>query len=175
MAIREEATDMATFRPDQENSVYIGQGSEMTGELRARDIIVIDGAFEGELVCNHLIVGPNGRVKGKVNASSADIAGQVSAEIVAKQLMTVRATGRVEGQWDCGAIEVARGAVLNGSANVAESTAAQRGEAPVERAPELTFVDEEAYEKPAAPAVSPLSGVRRLTKLNLRTPRRSIG
>ena len=126
--IREKGNAMATFRPDQENSVYIGQGVELTGEIRARDVIVVDGAYDGEIVCNHLIVGPTGSVKGKITATSAEISGHVSAEIATKQLMAVRSTGRVEGSWDCGAIEVARGAVLNGSANVAESTPAQRAE-----------------------------------------------
>lgn len=162
---------MATFRPDQENSVYVGQGVELTGEIRARDIIVIDGAFDGEIVCNHLIVGPAGTVKGKVAALSAEISGQLSAQITTKQLMSVRSTGRVEGSWDCGSIEVARGAVLNGSANVAESAPAQRHEAPA-RIAEPAFVEEEPAEIEAIPR---LNNSSRLTKLNLRLPRRSVG
>ena len=106
--------------------------------LQNDDVIVIDGAYDGEIVCNHLIVGPTGTVKGKITASSAEISGHVSAEITTKQLMAVRSTGRVEGSWDCGAIEVARGAVLNGAANVAESTPAQRAEAPLRLRPGAT-------------------------------------
>ncbi|WP_363350843.1 polymer-forming cytoskeletal protein [Methylocystis echinoides] len=166
---------MATFRPDQENSVYIGQGAQLTGELRADDIIVVDGAFDGEIFCNHLIVGPTGVVKGKIIVSSAEISGQVSAEITAKQLMSVRATGRVEGSWDCGAIEVARGAVLNGSANVAETTGAKPREVPAPRRIEPPMIEEEHDERDAVAAIAAPLGARRLTKLNLRVPRRSVG
>ncbi len=167
---------MPTFRPDQENSVYIGQGAELTGELRAQDIIVIDGAFDGEISCNHLVVGQTGVVKGKIIVSSAEVAGQVSAEITARQLISVRATGRVEGSWDCGAIEVARGAVLNGSANVAETTGVpQRREVPAPRRIEPALIEEEAEEPVAVAAISAPLGPRRLTKLNLRVPRRSVG
>ncbi len=162
---------MATFRPDQENSVYVGQGVEITGEIRARDVIVIDGVYDGEIVCNHLIVGPTGTVKGKITATSAEISGHVGAEITTKQLMSVRSTGRVEGSWDCGAIEVARGAVLNGSANVAESTPTQRAEA-TPRLPELAYSEAEEEEEAAVPAIT---GPRRLTRLALRSPRRSAG
>jgi cytoskeletal protein CcmA (bactofilin family) len=162
---------MTSFRPDQENSVYIGQGVELAGEIRARDVIVIDGAFDGDIVCNHLIVGQSGTVKGKVSASSAEISGHVSAEITTKQLMSVRGTGRVEGSWDCGAIEVARGAVLNGSANVAESAPAPRNEAPL-RLPEPSYAraEEEEEMEEAVPAIG---GPRRLTRLALRSPRRA--
>ncbi|WP_442755037.1 bactofilin family protein [Methylocystis sp. JAN1] len=169
---------MATFRPDEENAVYIGHGAEMTGAIRARDSIVIDGTFDGEISCNHLLVGPSGVVKGRVNVSSADIAGQVSAEIVTKHLLSVRATGRVEGKWDCGTIEVARGAVLNGAAHVAQSAGAARRE-PVAEAHsiiETDYVEEEEYEAPAPALVAPPREAPRLTKLNLRTPlRRKVG
>ncbi len=170
---------MATFRPEEENSVYIGHGTEMTGAIRARDSIVIDGAFDGEIACNHLLVGPSGVVKGKINVSTADISGEVSAEIVTKHLLTVRGTGRVEGKWDCGMIEVARGAVLNGAAHVTQSAGATRRDAIVEQPAliESDYVEEEEYVAPApAPAiVAPLRETPRLTKLNLRTLRRQVG
>ncbi len=166
---------MATFRADQENSVHIGQGAEVSGDLRAQDVVVVDGVIEGEITCNHLIVGQTGVVKGKIAVSTAEIAGQVSAEIVARQLMTVGATGRVEGSWDCGAIEVARGAVLNGSATVAETTAAQRREAlaPARRQ-EPALIETDVDDEPVAEPPTPIHG-RRLTKLNLRLPRRTTG
>lgn len=168
---------MATFRPEEENSVYIGQGTELTGAVRARDSIVIDGSFDGELVCNHLLVGQTGVVKGKINVSSAEISGQVSAEIVTRHLLAVRATGRIEGKWDCGSIEVARGAVLNGSAHVTETAGAQRREARAEEFEDVepAFVEEEEYAEPAVAAVTPLREPRRAPKLILRAPRRSVG
>ncbi|QGM96685.1 bactofilin family protein [Methylocystis parvus] len=165
---------MATFRNEEANSVYIGEGAELTGVIRARDSVVVDGSFDGEIVCNHLVVGQGGTIKGKVNVANADIAGSVNAEIAAGQLLTVRATGRIEGKWDCGTIEVARGAVLNGSANVAEMAGAARREARSETAAKVGPAVEEEYESPAA-VVTALPEPRRLTKLNLRAPRRSVG
>lgn len=157
---------MTTFRPDQENSVYIGEGVAVSGAIRARDAVIVDGTFEGEIFCSHLTLGPNGSVKGKIDVTSADVAGLLRAEIVVKQLLAVRATGRVEGTWDCGALEVARGAVLQGSASVTDQAKAPRKETPIPRlAPPAP--DEEDEEAAAAPAP------RRLTKLTLRTPRRS--
>jgi cytoskeletal protein CcmA (bactofilin family) len=169
---------MATFRHEEANSVYIGEGAELTGAVRARESVVVDGSFDGEIVCNHLVVGQGGTVKGKVNVATADIAGNVNAEIAAAQLMTVRATGRVEGKWDCAAIEVARGAVLNGSAHVAETAGDMRREsraATLSAAFEPEIVEEEEHVAPAPAVVAPLREPPRLTKLNLRSPRRSVG
>jgi cytoskeletal protein CcmA (bactofilin family) len=171
---RREGTDMATFRPEEEDSVYIGQGAELTGAIKARGSIVIDGSFDGEIDCRHLLVGPTGVVKGKIEVSTADISGYVNAEIAARDLLAVRAMGRVEGKWDCGAIEVTRGGVLNGAAHVAETESGRR-------------VVEELSEKRAAiiefdetPVMNePPPELRRVTKLQLRTPlrapRRSVG
>lgn len=158
---------MTTFRPDQEHSVYIGEGVELSGTIRARDAVVIDGAFDGEIVCNQLTLGQSGSVKGRVDAASADVAGFLQADIVVRQLLAVRATGRVEGAWDCGALEVARGAVLQGSASVTDQGKPAKKEAAIPRLapPEPVELDEE--ETQAAPTP------RRLTKLTLRPPRRS--
>jgi cytoskeletal protein CcmA (bactofilin family) len=157
---------MATFRPDQENSVYIGEGVELSGAIRARDAVVIDGAFDGEIFCTQLILGQNGSIKGKIEATSAEVAGLLQAEIIVTQLLAVRATGRVEGTWDCGALEVARGAVLQGSASVTDQGKTTKKEAPIPRLAPPAPVEEEE-EEAAAPAP------RRLTKLTLRTPRRA--
>ncbi|PPD42953.1 MAG: hypothetical protein CTY15_11265 [Methylocystis sp.] len=167
---------MATFRPDEEDSVYIGHGTEIRGAIRARDTIVIDGAVDGEIVCGHLILGQNGVLKGKVSVSTAEISGQLTAEIVAKNLLSVSSTGRVEGTWSCGTIEVERGAVLNGSAGVTDTAAPQRRVAET-RAEAL---EGEVLSEDAAPAVlplpaAPLSGGRRVPQLTLRAARRSLG
>lgn len=168
---------MATFRPEEEDSVYIGHGAEISGAIRARDTIVIDGTVDGEIVCSHLVLGQNGSLKGIVNVSTADIAGHISAEIVAKNLLSVRSTGRVEGKWTCGMLEVARGAILNGAAGVSETAPPQQRRAePRAETVEVQFIDEPDMEEAPLPiAVTPLRKPTRLASLNLRAPRRSVG
>jgi cytoskeletal protein CcmA (bactofilin family) len=166
---------MAMFRPDEEDSVYIGQGVELTGAIKARATVVIDGSLDGEIGCNHLVVGPTGVVKGKIEAWAVDVSGYVNADITTKDLLAVRATGRIEGRWDCGAIEVTRGGVLNGAAHVTEMDAGRRvTEAPVEAKVAILEPEERA-----AAAVEPTPQSRKVTKLQLRAPmrapRRSVG
>lgn len=177
------------FRPEEENSVYVGQGAELTGAIRARDSVVVDGSVEGEIACGHLTIGPHGSVNGRISVSTAEIAGHVRAEIVAEQLLSVRSTGRVEGQWDCAEIEVERGALLLGSANMIEAgAAAPRRAQGLARAEPLLPAEEEAEEMeeaveieevaaPAAIAAPALKreALRKPRQFPLRAPRRSAG
>jgi cytoskeletal protein CcmA (bactofilin family) len=166
---------MTAFRPDEANSVYIGLGTELTGSVEARDSIVIDGFFEGEIACDHLIVGPSGVVKGAINVATADIAGHVDAELSASRLLSVRATGRVEGRWRCAAIEAARGAVLSGAAGMAEVSSEQRRliETRLKQIPVVATppVEGEIVEAPTVPAAPARITPRKLPKLTLRAPR----
>lgn len=107
---------MADFGPEGQDDVYIGDGVKLTGVLNAQGTVTIDGAFDGEITCKHLIVGASGGVSGRADVFDADVHGNVSARLVAKQLLTVRASARVEGNWVCHEIIAERGAVLNGTA-----------------------------------------------------------
>ncbi|QGM46608.1 polymer-forming cytoskeletal protein [Methylocystis heyeri] len=105
---------MSDFRPEEKNAVYIGEGVRVTGVISAEDTVVVDGIVEGEIACERLVIGPTGVVQGTVAVTDADIHGKVGSEITVKQLLVVRATGRVEGKWGYGEIEVEKGGVLSG-------------------------------------------------------------
>ncbi|MBU3890469.1 polymer-forming cytoskeletal protein [Methylosinus sp. KRF6] len=111
---------MKDFRPEEKNVVYIGEGVSLTGSVKAQDTIVVDGAIDGEISCSQLIVGPSGVVNGTISVSDADIYGRIGTDITIKQLLIVRSTGRVEGKWIYGEIEVEKGGVLFGTAESTE-------------------------------------------------------
>lgn len=111
---------MKDFRPEEKNVVYIGEGVSLTGSVKAQDTVVVDGMVEGEVSCSQLIVGPSGVVNGAISVSDADIYGRIGTDITIKQLLIVRSTGRVEGRWIYGEIEVEKGGVLFGTAESTE-------------------------------------------------------
>lgn len=133
---------MKDFRPDEKNVVYIGEGVSLTGTLTAQDTIVIDGTVDGEISCSQLIVGPSGVVNGVVAVSEADIYGKIGSDITIKQLLIVRSTGRIEGKWIYGEIEVEKGGVLFGTAESTEFRSDRKVAAKEDRASFKT------YEKP---------------------------
>jgi len=107
---------MTKFRPEEKNVVYVGEGVTVIGEIHAQDVVVVDGTVDGEITCDQLIVGENGAVNGKIAVFDADIYGKIATEVAVKQLLVLRSTGRVEGKWVYGEIEVEKGGILSGEA-----------------------------------------------------------
>ena len=102
------------FRPDQENVAYIGAGVTLKGEISVPDLIVVDGTIEGDITARVVCVGQTGVIRGNISATEADISGSITDHIEIKQLLIVRATGRVEGRVMYGEIELEKGAVVTG-------------------------------------------------------------
>jgi cytoskeletal protein CcmA (bactofilin family) len=127
------AKNAMDFRPEEENVAYIGAGVTLKGEISASDLIIVDGAIEGDVSARVIQVGQGGVIRGKVSATEADVSGWISDHIEIKQLLVVRATGRVEGKITYGEIELEKGAVIAG---------------------ELTAIDDYRAAK-AAPAAKP--------------------
>jgi len=106
---------MATFRPRQNEVVYVGANVVLDVDLNARDTVIVDGEVNGEINCGLLVVGPDGVVNGHVAAKEADIAGKVGPTIEAAQLLRLRNNGQISGQATYGELEIEKGAVLRGA------------------------------------------------------------
>ncbi|MGJ0395280.1 MAG: bactofilin family protein [Methylocystis sp.] len=114
------AKNAIDFRPEEENVAYIGAGVTLKGELSASDLVIVDGAIEGDVSARVLQVGQGGVIRGNVSATEADVAGWISDHIEIKQLLVVRASGRVEGKITYGEIELEKGAVIAGDLTALE-------------------------------------------------------
>jgi cytoskeletal protein CcmA (bactofilin family) len=102
------------FRPTEPNSVYIGAGVTIKGAITAPDAIVVDGAVEGDVTARTIRIGASGSVRGHVVASEAEIHGVLADKVEIRDLLHVRSGGRIEGNLNCGDVQVERGAVLAG-------------------------------------------------------------
>jgi cytoskeletal protein CcmA (bactofilin family) len=179
-----------TSSGERENSVHVGLGAQLSGVIRAAGDVVIDGSFEGEIVCAHLSVGPEGEVKGEIEIQTGDVAGRVEADMRVGHLLSLRATARVEGSCDCGALEIERGAIFNGAIGVtagardnrlarAEAEAArilsEAEEASLEEIEEIEDLPAPAPERPAEASAGRRGALRQIRQFPLRAPRRSAG
>ena len=104
-----------TFRPNEKNVAYIGEGVSLKGEISVPDVIVVDGGVEGDVTARAIHVGPEGSVKGNIVSTDADIHGTITEKVEVKQLLTVRSTGRIEGSVTYGEVQIERGAVIAGT------------------------------------------------------------
>lgn len=112
MTDHSQDNDGQTIEP---NALYIGQGVSVKGDIVVSNIVVVDGSAEGNVTARAIWVGQSGAIKGKVVATEAEIHGTISETIEVKQLLFVRATGRVAGDVRYGELHVEKGAIIAGT------------------------------------------------------------
>ncbi|BDU57489.1 hypothetical protein LMORI2_04710 [Limnohabitans sp. MORI2] len=98
----------------KENSIYIGEGVVFSGTIKAPNQAVISGKFEGELDARDVLIGASGVVTGKTTAQFVDVKGELNESVTSRELLIVRATGRVNGTVTYGEIEIERGGQVKG-------------------------------------------------------------
>lgn len=98
----------------QEISTIIGEGFNITGEVRGSSVIRIDGRITGNVnVQSGIILGETGMIDGDLDSDSAIIYGTVTGNIDCGQL-EVKSSARVEGDIQTDNIQIEMGAQLNG-------------------------------------------------------------
>ncbi len=104
--------DSASSVPE---ATYIDRGCEMSGELRFRDNVRIDGQVEGEIYCEKsVVVGDDAMVRANIHAANVVIHGTVEGDVVASGETTLHKSSSVTGELKTGGIVVERGAQLRG-------------------------------------------------------------
>jgi len=92
----------------------LGLGVTLTGTVTVPGRAVIHGTLEGALAARDVLVGPEGRVSGTLEADTVELQGEGPATLTARTALVVRATGRVTGTVRYGRLEVEPGGVLQG-------------------------------------------------------------
>ncbi|WP_025145594.1 polymer-forming cytoskeletal protein [Pedobacter jeongneungensis] len=105
----------------QEISTLIGLGFTITGELKGKAVIRIDGTVIGNVnVEGGIVLGEKGMIKGDVQTDSAIIYGTVNGNVKALNL-EIKKTGKVNGDIKTEAIEIEMGAQYNGKLEMHQS------------------------------------------------------
>lgn len=101
--------------PVERVTTVLGPGINWKGDLRGKGGVRIEGALEGEIAVQGIvIVGETGRVTSKTfKAGTIIVAGTVNAEIMAEKL-EIRATGRVYGDVTTQSFSTEEGGFLRG-------------------------------------------------------------
>ncbi len=124
--------------------VNIGSSIMIKGELQGDEDLTIDGRVEGkiELRDHNLTIGPNGKIKADLYATTIVIAGDVQGNAHAKERVEIAPTGRLTGDIAAPRITIADGAHFKGSVDMERADSARKAGAPgkseeVRRIPEM--------------------------------------
>jgi cytoskeletal protein CcmA (bactofilin family) len=104
---------------DIEANSTIGEDSRFEGRFAIRGSLRIDGRFEGQtLHVDQLQIGPKGRVKTNVVASSVVVEGIVIGNIMASHRILLLSTARVLGDIRTPELIIQDGVVLEGRCTI---------------------------------------------------------
>ncbi len=97
----------------------IVEGTSVQGDITSESNIRIDGKFAGNIVTKgRLVVGPTGFVDGSVKCTDCEIEGQVKGKIQVNQLLSLRATAKLDGEIYTDKLSIEPGAAFQGSCNM---------------------------------------------------------
>ena len=92
----------------------IAKNTTINGDIKSDGDFRIDGTLEGSLETNgRVIIGSDGFIKGKVEATNADIEGKFSGELLVSNTLTIKATADISGEVIIGKLSIEPGASFN--------------------------------------------------------------
>ena len=104
----------------QSGFAQIGKSVYIKGELSGSEDLYLDGQVEGSIALkgNSLTVGPNGQVKGSVEAKSVVVQGKLEGNIQASERVELRKSAIVTGDITTQRISIEEGAYLKGKVDI---------------------------------------------------------
>ncbi len=103
----------ATGKAGKGGFSVLGPSLRILGDVIAEEAVHLDGSLEGTLVCDSLIVGAQGRFKGRLRAREARVAGVVEGALYVEKL-TAETGACISGEIHYTEVTVAAGARLEG-------------------------------------------------------------
>jgi len=97
------------------NDLSIPDGVTFVGSINVPGVAHINGDIIGEITCKELEVGPQGNIKGKIQAQGIQVHGQLENDINCKGLMKIFKTGKVSGKLTYSEIDIERGGQFIGN------------------------------------------------------------
>lgn len=110
--LRAEAVELEETRA----ASFIDAGCELSGTLRFRENVHVDGHVEGELFADKDVeIGPSASVHANLHCESVVIRGEVRGDIEATRRITFHKGAQVHGEMKANAIVIEEGAQFRGT------------------------------------------------------------
>lgn len=106
--------DKKPQKPKTMERNVVAKNTTIVGDIKSDGDFRIDGTLEGTLITNgRVIIGAEGVVKGKVEATNSDIEGTFSGELFVSNTLTIKTTADISGDVVIGKLSVEPGASFN--------------------------------------------------------------
>ncbi len=100
----------------------LGEGTKIKGDIISSGDIRIDGEMVGNLTTKgKLVIGPKGKIDGQVQAANVEVSGFIKGKVTVNELLTMKASAKIEGDLVAGKLAVEPGAIFSGSCSMGVS------------------------------------------------------
>lgn len=93
---------------------FVGANSSFKGEIESKGTLRIDGAVEGNVSADWVIVGDKARITGDIAARGIVIGGRVDGNLRAKEIVEIKTKGQVFGEIVTVKLMIAEGGIFDG-------------------------------------------------------------
>ena len=97
----------------------IGAGTVITGDIYSKGDIRVDGMLKGSIITEgKVVLGREGVIEGDIECRDADISGTIKAKITVSQLLSLKASAKLNGDIITNKLSVEPGAEFTGSCSM---------------------------------------------------------
>jgi len=105
--------------PDAPSINLLGAGTTIKGDVKSNGDIRIDGSLVGSIHSKgKIIIGETGRVEGEIVCKNAEISGEAKAQITISELLTLKASAKIQGDITTNKLAIEPGAKFTGTCNM---------------------------------------------------------
>jgi len=95
--------------------LIVGKQIVLSGEIKACDKLIVEGKVEAALTdCHSIEILGDGLFKGSATIDVADISGKFEGDLIVRERLLLRGTGRISGNVRYGEMQIERGGVVAG-------------------------------------------------------------
>jgi cytoskeletal protein CcmA (bactofilin family) len=95
--------------------LIVGRETSLSGEITSCDRLVVEGSVEANLRnCKHMAIAETGVFSGNAAIDDVEVSGRFEGDLVVRNRLLIRASGRVSGTITYGEIEIEAGGRISG-------------------------------------------------------------
>ena len=100
---------------DEYGCLNIGSGVIINGEMEVPQAAYVAGEINGKLSANHVELEDSAKFEGEISAATVEVSGRMKGKLTAREFLSIRPGGKVDGEIEHGDLEVQRGGSISGT------------------------------------------------------------
>lgn len=97
---------------------FIGANTTFRGDVETKGTLRIDGTLDGNVQADWVILGEKSAVTGDITGRSIIVGGSVEGNLKAKEIIEIKAKGRVTGDIEANKLTISEGGMFDGRSNM---------------------------------------------------------